>query len=73
MTEGEARIAVRTTLAVMTRLAEKTCTVADDLLLPILRANEAKLTAAVFDLTSDPTPPTPERVAAALGRVGINA
>jgi hypothetical protein len=71
MTEDEARVAVRATLAVMTRLAEKTRTAADDLLLQVLRSNEARLSAAVLDLTKDPTPPTPERVAAALAAVGI--
>lgn len=72
MTEDEARVAVRATLAVMTRLAGKTRTAADDLLLQILRSNEAKLAAAVLDLTRDPTPPSPERVAAALANVGIH-
>jgi hypothetical protein len=71
MTEDEARAAVRATLAVMTRLAEKTRTSADDVLLQILRSNEAKLTAAVLDLARDPDPPTAERVAAALTAVGI--
>lgn len=71
MTEDEARAAVRATLAVMTRLAEKTRTSADDVLLQILRSNEAKLTAAVLDLARDPSPPTAERVAAALTAVGI--
>lgn len=71
MTDDEARIAVRATLAVMTRLAEKTRSSADDLLLTVLRSNEAKLTAAVRELASDPAPPTPDRVAAALAAVGI--
>jgi len=73
MTEDEARVAVRATLAVMTRLAEKTRTAADDLLLQILRTNETKLAAAVLDLTRDPEPPTAERVTAALAAVGIHA
>lgn len=71
MTEDEARVAVRATLAVMTGLAGKTRTAADDVMLQILRSNEAKLAAAVLDLTRDPTPPSPERVAAALAAVGI--
>ena len=71
MTEDEARTAVRATLAVMTRLAEKTRTGADDLLIQILRSNEAKLTTAVLELAKDPTPPTSERVSAALAAVGI--
>jgi hypothetical protein len=72
MTESEARAAVRATLAVMARLAEKTRTAADDVLLQILRSNEAKLTAAVLELTKEATPPTPERVSAALAAVGIH-
>jgi hypothetical protein len=71
MTDDEARTAVRATLAVMTRLAERTRTTADDVLIQILCGNEARLTAAVLDLTRDPTPPTPERVAAALASAGI--
>ena len=71
MTDDEARTAVRATLAVMTRLAEKTRTSADDLLVQILRTNEARLTTAVLELTKDPTPPSPERVAAALATAGI--
>jgi hypothetical protein len=72
MTDDEARTAVRATLAVMARLAERTRTSADDLLVQLLRANEAKLTAAVLDLAKDPVqPPTPERIAAALAAVGI--
>jgi hypothetical protein len=71
MTEDEARTTVRATLAVMTRLAEKTRTSADDVLIQILRANESRLAAAVLELTTDPTPPTPERVAAALAAAGI--
>lgn len=72
MTDDEARIAVRATLAVMTRLAEKTRTAADDVLTQILCANESRLTAAVLELTKDPAPPTPERVAAALASAGIH-
>ena len=56
----------------MTRLAEKTRTSADDVLLQILRSNEAKLDTAVRDLAGDPNPPTAERVAAALAAVGIH-
>ena len=36
MTEAEAHVAVRATLAVMTRIAEKTRTAADDVLTQIL-------------------------------------
>ena len=72
MTEDEARTAVRATLALMARLAAKTRTPADDLLVQILHTNEARLATAVLDLTKDPTPPTPERIAAALAAVGIH-
>lgn len=72
MTEDEARAAVRATLAVMTRLAEKTRTTADDVLLQILRGNETKLVAAVLDLAREPAPPTAERVTAALTAAGIH-
>ena len=71
MTEDDARTTVRATLAVMTRLAEKTRTSADAVLIQILRSNEARLTAAVLELSKDPTPPTPERVTAALASAGI--
>ena len=71
MTEDEARVAVRATLAVMTRLAERTRTTADDVLLQILRSNEAKLVAAVLELTRDADPPSAERVTIALAAAGI--
>ncbi len=71
MTAEEAKVAVQATLAVLTRLAEKTRTGADDLLLQILHSNETRLAAAVFDLAKDGSPPTPERVTAALSAVGI--
>jgi hypothetical protein len=72
MTEDEVRTAVRAMLAVMDRLAGRTRTAADDMLIQILKSNEAKLTAAVAELVKDPVqPPPPERVAAALAAVGI--
>jgi hypothetical protein len=72
MTEDEVRTAVRAMLAVMERLAGRTRSAADDMLIQILKSNEAKLTAAVAELVKDPVqPPSPERVAAALGSVGI--
>ena len=74
MTDDEVRTAVRATLAVLTQLAQRTRTPADDPLLQLLRQNEARLTAAVADLLRDPAqPPTAERVAAALAAVGIRA
>jgi len=71
MTDDEAHIAVRATLALLTRVAEKTRSPVDDLLMQILARNEAKLATAVRELAKDPTPPTPERIAAALTAVGI--
>jgi hypothetical protein len=74
MTDDDVRTAVRATIAVMARLAEKTRTGTDDLLVQLLRSNEARLTTAVGSLVKDPTqPPTPERVTAALAAVGIRA
>jgi hypothetical protein len=74
MTDDEVRTAVRTTIAVLARLAEKTRTGADDLLVGLLRTNEARLTTAVASLLKDPVqPPAPERVTAALAAVGIKA
>jgi hypothetical protein len=42
MTEDEARVAVRATLAVMTRPAEKTRTAAADLVIQIAHSNERR-------------------------------
>jgi hypothetical protein len=72
MTEPEVRGTVRATLAVLTQLAARTRTPADDLLVQILTANESRLTGVVLDLLNDPVqPPTPERVTAALAAAGI--
>ena len=73
MTDDEVRKTVRTTLAVLTQLATRTRTSADDLFLQIVRQNEGKLTTAVADLLKDSTPPTSERISAALVDVGIRA
>jgi hypothetical protein len=74
MKDDEARVAVRATLAVMSRLAERTRTAADDILIQLLKANEPKLTEAVADLLKDKVqPPSNERIAAALAAVGIRA
>jgi hypothetical protein len=65
---------VRTTLVLMTRLAQRTRTQADDLMVSILRANEDRLVDAVVTLMeSADRPPTDEQVAEALARVGIQA
>ena len=72
MTEDEVRPAVRAMLAVLERLAGRTRTAADDLLVQILKSNEAKLTVVVAELVKDPDQPSsPERVTAALAAVGI--
>ena len=73
MTDDEARTAVRTTIAVMAQLAGRTRTATDDLLVQLLRSNEAKLSAAVIQLTKEPLPPTAERISAALAAVGVKA
>jgi hypothetical protein len=74
MKDDEVRTAVRATLAVMARLAEKTRTSTDDLLVQLLKTNEARLTTAVASLIQDPVqPPTADRVTAALAAVGIRA
>jgi hypothetical protein len=71
MTHDEARIAVRSTLTALTRIAQKTRTPADDMLLQILQGNVEKLSAAVLDLSAGAQPPTDERVSAALNAAGI--
>ncbi|MBO0698243.1 MAG: hypothetical protein J2P46_07610 [Zavarzinella sp.] len=74
MTDDEVRTAVRATLAVLTQLAQRTRTPADDLLVQLLRQNEGRLVTAIADLLRDPAqPPTAERVTAALAAVGIRA
>ncbi|HKB03976.1 MAG TPA: hypothetical protein VKD90_17265 [Gemmataceae bacterium] len=74
MTEPEVRSAVRVMLAVLTQIAGRTRTPADDLLVKILSANESRLIAVILDLLHDPVqPPTPERVSAALAAAGIRA
>ena len=57
MTHDEVRSVVRTTLAVVGRLAACTRSPADDVLAAILRANEAKLADAVAELLKDPDQP----------------
>jgi hypothetical protein len=74
MTDNEVRTAVRAILAVLTQLAQRTRTSADDLLMQLLKSNEARLTTAVAELLKDPVqPPTAERISAALAAVGIRA
>ena len=72
MDPNAARTAVRTTLAVLGRLARRTRTPADDLLAQMLRANEDRLVEAVADLLAQvDQPPGDDDIAAALKRVGI--
>ncbi len=72
MTPDEVRVVVRTTVALMQRLAERTRTQADDLLVAILRSSEGRLVEAVRTLLEDPGQPlTEERISAALASVGI--
>ncbi len=73
MDQEAARAAVRVTLAVMERLSRRTRSAADDLVAQMLRANEARIAAAVADLLGGPQPPTDEQIGAALQRVGIDA
>jgi hypothetical protein len=66
------RTAVRTTLAVMARIARRTRTPTDDVLIQMLKANEDRLVEAVTDaLAQANQPPSDDDIAAALDRVGI--
>ena len=72
MDRDSVKTVVRTALVVITRLARRTRTQADDLMVAVLRANEDRLTEAVWQLLKNPTqPPSDEQVAAALADVGI--
>lgn len=72
MDRREAQLAVRTTLAVLVRLARKTRTAADDLMVTILQANEERIVDAVVQLSAVAGgPPTDEQITAALQSVGI--
>lgn len=72
MTHDEVRSVVKTTLAVVGRVADRTRTPADDLFTAILRTNESRLADAVAELLKDPNEPlTADRVAAALQALGV--
>ncbi len=72
MTHDDVRAVVKTTLAVVGRVANCTRTPADDVFTAVLRSNEARIAAAVAELMKDPNEPlTAERVAAALQAVGV--
>jgi hypothetical protein len=68
----EVRKVVRTTLAVFARIANRTRTQADDLLVAMLRAQEDRLVDAVVALVADPNATlTDDIIAKALEQVGI--
>lgn len=72
MDRESVKVVVRTTLILLTRLARRTRTQADDLMASLLQANEERLVDAVLKLLSSPDrPPTEEQVAEALAAVGI--
>lgn len=72
MTREEIQTAVRTTIAVLTRIAKRTRTQADDLMAAILTSSEDRLTTAVLKLVENQAgKPTDEQIAKALDEVGI--
>ncbi len=73
MDRDSVKTVVRATLMLMTRIAKRTRTQADDLLTAILQANEERLVDALVVLLSDSGGgvPTEEQVVQALERVGI--
>jgi len=73
MTRDEVKAILGVTLAVMARLASKTRTKADDLMVIILKVNQDRLTDAILSLLQNPEqPPTDEQIAQALAAVGIH-
>lgn len=72
MNRDETRVAVRSILMVLGRIARKTSTPSDDYMVAVLNSNEDRLVEVVFDLLKDqPQLPTEERVGEALAKVGI--
>lgn len=73
MDRDSLKTVVRATLMLMTRIAKRTRTQADDLLVSILQANEERLVDALAVLLSDSGGgvPTEQQVVQALERVGI--
>jgi len=66
------RHVVHTTLAVLARIAKRTQTQADDLLVGMLKAKEDRLVDAITALLADPNATlTDEVIAKALEQVGI--
>jgi hypothetical protein len=73
MDRAAVETAVRTTLAALRRVAGRTRSPADDMMIQILGANEDRIVRAVERLLADPhQPPTDEQIAAALKDVGIS-
>jgi len=73
MDRDSLKTVVRATLMLMTRIAKRTRTQADDLLVSILQANEQRLVDALVVLLSDSGGgvPTEQQVVQALESVGI--
>jgi hypothetical protein len=68
----EVAIAVRATLVAMGRIARKTRTPVDDMMVSILQANERRLVDAVRKLTASPgDDPSDEEITEAFKSVGI--
>ncbi len=66
------KLAVRTTLALLARLALRTRTPSDDLMSAMLKSNEERIVDAVLELANDPAqPPTEAQITQALQHVGI--
>jgi hypothetical protein len=66
------RLVVRTTLILLARLAQRTRTPADDLLVTMLQAKEDQLVDAVMHLKNNSNAtPTEEQIVEALKSVGI--
>ncbi len=73
MQSNEVRPVVQATLAVLTRIARRTRSRADDLLALMLQGNEDRIAEAVARLVQEPARPlTDEQVEQALRQVGIN-
>lgn len=72
MTRDQVKCVVRTVLMVIARIAKKTTTQADDLMLAALESNQERLVDAVQKLLADGGQmPTDDQVAQALSSVGI--
>jgi len=74
MTREEVQTTVRTTLIALARIAQRTRTPVDDVMVQILRSNEARLVEAVVAvLGSSKQPPSEDAIVQALEKVGIHA